>query len=124
MFKLVDELENLEKEHLSCYLEVCIYHLNKEQARFLLCWYLCHFTCIFCAYFIWHFSATFYMYSVIHFFRLSAVLEIQSPQLDFCYKMNLIFKLRNVIIALLYSLSLFLSHTYTLKYTTISYVSC
>ncbi|KAG5123116.1 hypothetical protein JHK82_029853 [Glycine max] len=37
--------------------------------------------------------------------RLSAVLEIQSPQLDFCYKMNLIFKLRNAFMFVLQRLA-------------------
>ncbi|KAG5061512.1 hypothetical protein JHK87_002541 [Glycine soja] len=37
--------------------------------------------------------------------RLSAVLEIQWPQLDFCYKMNLIFKLRNAFMFVLQQLA-------------------
>jgi hypothetical protein len=51
-------------------------------------------------------------------FRFSSALEIQLPQLALCCKMNLTFKLRSVIIALLYSLSLTLIHTQTTDWYT------
>ena len=95
----------LVRRYITFFLHVLLHFKRSIWISFMLV-SMSHYMYFRCLFFM-----AFYMYSVIHFFRLSAVLEIQWPQLDFCYKMNLIFKLRNVIIALLYSLSLSFFHT-------------